>query len=80
MRLYVICFAIGVCWLQAQAQLPVSRWYWLLAPAACVILFAGGPASPAWRLAQRMLAAACCVACGFLWAAWFAGLDRNFKG
>ncbi len=72
MRLFVLCFAIGVCWLQTQARLPVLHWYWLLVPAAFLVLVAGNHRPPAWRIARCTLAAACCVACGFLWAAWFA--------
>ena len=72
MRFYVICFAAGVWWLQTQAQLPALHGYWLAAPAALVMLAAVRIQSPHWVRASRLAAAACCVACGFLWAAWFA--------
>ena len=72
MRLYVICFAAGVWWLQVQAQLPAPHGYWLAAPLACMLVLTGNPRAPLLRIARHALAAACCVACGFLWAAWFA--------
>ena len=73
MRLYVICFAAGVWWLQAQAKLPALSGWWLAAPAALIALLCARPASlPMW-VARRTLAAACCCAGGFLWAAWLAG-------
>jgi competence protein ComEC len=72
MRLYVICFAAGVWWLQVQAQLPALDGYWLAVPAACVIALISRPRAPLLRIARHTLAAACCVACGFLWSAWMA--------
>ncbi len=76
MRLYVVCFAAGVWWLQVQSQLPVPRWYWLAAPLALalVILLAARPLPVPLRITRRLLAAGCCAACGLLWAAWLAGL------
>ena len=73
MRLYVMCFAAGVWWLQVQAQLPALSGWWLGAPAALAALLSTRPALMPVRVARRVLAAACCVACGFLWAAWLAG-------
>ena len=72
MRLYVICFAAGVWWLQVQAQLPALHGYWLAAPVACIITLISCPRAPLLRIARYAFAAACWVACGFLWAAWMA--------
>jgi competence protein ComEC len=63
-----------VWWLQVQSQLPSPRWYWLAAPLALVALPAARPLRLPLRVARRVLAAGCCVACGLLWAAWLAGL------
>ena len=73
MRLYVVCFAAGVWWLQVQSQLPAPRWYWLAAPLGLVALLAAQPSLRPLRATQLVLAAGCCVACGILWAAWLAG-------
>ncbi len=73
MRLYVLCFAAGVWWLQVQSQLPSLRWYSAAPPLVLVALLAARPSPLAWRITRRTLAAACCIACGFLWAAWLAG-------
>ena len=73
MRLYVVCFAAGVWWLQVQAQLPPPRWYWLAAPLALAALAAVRPSLRPWRITRRAFVAAGCMACGFLWAAWLAG-------
>ena len=72
MRLYVICFAAGVWWLQGQAQLPALHAGWLAVPVALAALLAANPASLPLGIARRIAAAACCLACGFLWAAWLA--------
>ena len=74
MRLYVICFAAGVWWLQVQAQLPVADSYWLAAPVIFAALQAASVHSRYARMARWLLAAACCVAGGFMWAAWQAQL------
>src|SRR3990172_13139390 len=73
MRLYVLCFTAGVWWLQMQPQLPSPRWYWLAAPLAFMALLAARPPPRPLSIGQRGFVAACCVACGFLWAAWVAG-------
>ncbi len=73
MRLNVIGFAAGVWWLQVQAQLPSPHWYWLAAPLACLALLTARPSLPPLRITRCALAMACCIACGFLWAAWLAG-------
>jgi competence protein ComEC len=73
MRLYIVCFAAGVWWLQVQSHLPESRAYWLAVPCVLVALLAAHPSPLSLQITRRLLAAACCVACGFLWAAWFAG-------
>ncbi len=74
MRLYVVCFAAGVWWLQVQSQLPLPHWYWLAAPLGLLALLAAAQPSPRLlRVTRRVLAAGCCLACGFLWAAWLAG-------
>ncbi len=72
MRLYVMGFAAGVWWLQQQAQLPLPQAAWLAAPAAFGLLTAARIRAPVWRSARLMAAAACCVACGAMWAAWIA--------
>ena len=73
MRLYIVCCAAGVWWLQMQSQLPSPHWYWLAAPLAVAVLFALRLQSRPSRLVRLVLAGACCIACGFLWAAWLAG-------
>jgi competence protein ComEC len=73
MRLYVVCFAAGVWWLQVQSQLPSPRWYWLAAPLGLLALLAAQPSPRLLRVTRRVLAAGCCAACGLLWAAWLAG-------
>ena len=74
MRLCVIGFAAGVWWLQMQAQLPAMHGWWLAAPTTLVILLAVRFRAPSLQLIRRAAAAACCIACGFLWAAWLAQL------
>jgi len=68
-----MAFAAGAWWLQVQPQLPSPHWYWLAAPLAFLALLAARPPQPSLRMTRGALAAACCVACGFLWAAWLAG-------
>jgi len=67
MRLYIICFALGVWWLQQQAALPVlAGWvvalalpgFWL-ARSHNTLLYCAG----------RCLVALMCLAAGFFWAA-----------
>jgi len=74
MRFYVICFAAGVWWLQGQAQLPALHGWWLALPAALAVLLAVRLRTRFWLCSRRVAAAACCAACGFLWAAWLAQL------
>ncbi|MDB5812274.1 MAG: internalization-related competence protein ComEC/Rec2 [Betaproteobacteria bacterium] len=72
MRLYVLGFALGVWWLQQQAQLPPVHAYWLALP----IVFAAFAAMPIyslpWHYVRRIAAIACCIGCGVAWAAWLA--------
>ncbi len=74
MRLSILCFAAGVWWLQLQPQLPAASGYWLVPPLMLVALLALTPRRWPLRVTRRALAAACCFACGFAWAAWFAQL------
>lgn len=74
MRLYVAGFAVGVWWLQQQAELPALHGYWFAAPSAFLALMAMRPAATAWRIARGIAATGCCLACGILWAAWCAQL------
>ena len=73
MRLFVLCFAAGIWWLQLQPQLPSPGWYRLAVPLALVPLLATRPGPRFLRVMRRLLAAAGWAACGFLWAAWLAG-------
>jgi len=73
MRFYIVCFAAGVWWLQVQAQLPEPRAYWLAVPCVLVVLVAMQPSRLSLQLTRRFAAGACCFACGFTWAAWYAG-------
>ncbi len=70
MRLNVIAFALGVWWLQQQAQLPELGWYWLLAPVLFMLLTLAQPRAISSRLAQSIAACALALACGLGWAAW----------
>ena len=72
MRLYILCFAAGVSWLQVQAQLPVPRAHWLAPPLALLALIAWAPRPLLLRVTRRSLAALGCGLCGFVWAAWLA--------
>src|SRR6266446_1751711 len=72
MRLYIVCFATGVWWLQVQAQLPEPRAYWLAAPCILVALAAMQPSRLSLQLTRRCAAGVFYFACGFAWAAWFA--------
>src|SRR5688500_14879670 len=72
MRLYILCFAAGVWWLQVQAQLPAPHMHWLAPPLAVLALFVWAPRPWLLRMARRTLAALCCGLCGFVWAAWLA--------
>ncbi len=73
MRLYIVCFALGVWWLQVQSQLPTLTWYFLLAPLALACLLVLQPASAKWRLLHSVAGSTLCALCGFLWAAMLAG-------
>jgi competence protein ComEC len=70
MRSLILGMAIGACWLQQQAQLPDTNWYWvLLVLLAFVALLACRPSSAGVRI--PLLLAAGSLA-GFGWAAIFA--------
>ncbi|HUO43590.1 MAG TPA: DNA internalization-related competence protein ComEC/Rec2 [Burkholderiales bacterium] len=74
MRLNVIAFALGVWWLQQQAQLPALGWYWLLAPAVFAALALLRPRAVslpvALRVSRRLALCLLAAVCGFGWAAW----------
>jgi len=72
MRLNVIAFALGVWWLQQQAQLPVLEWYWLLAPAIFAALVPLEPRAVSLRVTRGLAACLLAAVCGFGWAAWCA--------
>jgi competence protein ComEC len=72
MRLKILAFALGVWWLQRQAQLPELGWYWLLAPVSLMLLTLAQPHTIPLRLAQSISACALALVCGFGWAAWCA--------
>lgn len=68
MRLNILCFVLGVWWLQQQPALPDASW--ALAAAAAVMAAGLAPsATPLRWLAREALIKAACVACGFGWAA-----------
>ena len=73
MRLNVAGFAIGVWLLQMQSVLPLPRWWWWAAALALAGLSAFEVKSATLRALRRGAMFACCLACGFLWAAWLAG-------
>jgi competence protein ComEC len=69
MRMAILCFALGVGWLQRQAALP--DWGLL----AALLAVSAGLTFSAWRLRGRWRRASVCIAgllAGFLWAAGFA--------
>ena len=68
MRLNIVLFALGVWWLQQQAQLPDARWAWTLiaiVPAAVLAQARLGPL----RWAGKVSIAAFAIGAGFMWAA-----------
>ena len=73
MRLGAAGFAIGVWLLQMQAGLPSPRWWWWTPALALAGLSALEAKSVTLRALRRGAMFACCVTCGFLWAAWLAG-------
>ena len=72
MRLNVLGFAIGVWLLQMQAGLPSPGWWWWTPALALAGLSAYEAKSATLRALRRGAMFACCLACGFLWAAWLA--------
>src|SRR5262245_19186464 len=85
MRLNIVSFAIGVWFLQQQAELPDSWIVALLAAAGIVVLLPASGGSTARRAWQTLALAACC-AVGFAWAAMMAaarladGLPAEWEG
>ncbi len=73
MRLNVIGFAAGVWLLQLQAELPAPGWLWWTPALVLVGLSACEAQSAAARALRSSAMFACCLACGFVWAAWLAG-------
>lgn len=68
MRLAILCFALGVWFLQRQAELPGWAALAALAAVSAGLTFTG------WRLRRRRRAVAACMAAllaGFVWAAGF---------
>jgi competence protein ComEC len=72
-RLNVLGFAIGVWLLQMQAVLPSPGWWWWTPVLALAGLSVFDARSAAPRALRRSVMLICCLACGFLWAAWLAG-------
>ena len=70
MRLNIIAFALGVWWLQRQAQLPELDGYWLLAPAFFALAVAARPRVFPLRATRRLAVCLLAALCGFGWAAW----------
>src|SRR3972149_439008 len=56
-----------------QSVLPSPRWWWWIPALALAGLSAFEAKSVALRALRRGAMFACCLACGFLWAAWLAG-------
>ena len=73
MRLTALGFAIGVGLLQMQAVLPSPAWWWWIPALALAGFCALDARGSVQRVLQRSAMFACCLACGFLWAAWLAG-------
>jgi len=69
MRLYLIAFCAGVWLLQQQADLPPTRWLWMLPLLSAVF---GIPAYSRFipETLRRVGVALLCAALGFAWAAW----------
>jgi competence protein ComEC len=71
MRAAIIFFALGVWWLQQQAELPVMSDAWVLLLGLPLFGFAFAR-SRVWRAISRALVAALACAAGFYWAAGMA--------
>src|SRR3972149_1195170 len=56
-----------------QSVLPSPRWWWWIPALALAGLSAFEVKSATLRALRRGAMFACCLACGFLWAAWLAG-------
>ena len=71
MRLFLLAFAFGAAWLQAQASLPPY-------PALALLLVASLAGALLWRCRGRLVRAGASLACGaalgFFWSAWLAQL------
>jgi hypothetical protein len=63
-RLFVVCFAAGVWWLQSQSALPVVDWYWGAPLLAVALLVLAPVQSTTMRHIYRVFAAGACVLCG----------------
>ena len=70
MRLNIIAFALGVWWLQRQAQLPALDGYWWLAPALFVLMVMTQPRTLTLRATRWLAMFGLAALCGFGWAAW----------
>ena len=74
MRINIVGFALGVCLLQQQAQLPQLEWAWLLVPLLILCLHLNLRAADhrGAKFAAMLLAAAGFAAAGFFYAAAWA--------
>ena len=70
MRLYVLCFAAGIWWLQNQSRLPDFQPYWLALVAVLAALLVARHLR--WPAVRYVLIAAMFAASGVLWAGWMA--------
>lgn len=71
MRLNIVLFAVGVWWLQQQAELPDAQWVWLAFAIVPAALFARARLDAVRWIGQASLAAAA-IGAGFMWAALLA--------
>ena len=76
MRLFLIAFCLGVWLLQQQADLPPSRWLWML-PLLSATLWVRPYSRPIPEVFRRLSVAVLCIALGFAWAAWRAELRMH---
>ena len=76
MRLFLIAFCLGVWLLQQQADLPPSRWLWML-PLLSATLWVRPYSRPIPETFRRLSVAVLCIALGFAWAAWRANLRMS---